>query len=227
MTTTTAASKAFTKGSPQGRLLKSSALWLLCLLPCALAAWQWQRGASRGAELAALAAAAARTPLPVDALATAEPGRRAAFAGQLAGPALFWRQMDGRVRVWLPLRLADGRHLMVDAGQGEAGGELPARLSGSGSWQRWPRPFTLAGAVHGAAGEVDAPDTAALAVRYPGLLAGVLVMAPPLARLAASPLRPAFDPRRHYGYALQWLLLGLLLAPLAWRLTVSSRRTTP
>jgi surfeit locus 1 family protein len=178
--------------------------------------------------MAAYEAAALQTPqlLAEQSRSVAPDRRRVAVSGRVDGDVLLWQGAgkNGRpdYRIWLPLALSDGSMVMVDVGRLASGVRLPLlphTLRMSGHWQRWPQVLTLAGARLGDKGIVDAPSRAALLRRYGAALRpGVVVLESPLPGLAASPLKPAFDPQRHFAYALQWLLLGLLLLASAWRL---------
>ncbi|MBI3144783.1 MAG: SURF1 family protein [Pseudogulbenkiania sp.] len=195
---------------------------LLAGLPWLLSVWQWQRGEVRADQLAAFDTAGQR---PAAAL-LARPTRavpdmsRVRLHGQpVAAPLLLANTLlDGRpgVRVLVPVALADGSAVLVDRGwlaDTQAGltlPPLPAELDGR--WLPLPPRFTLPGAVSGTHGRVDAIDPAQLASRLGRpLRSGVVVLGQTAAPLHPWPARPPFDPRRHYGYALQWLLLGLCL----------------
>ncbi len=208
--------------------LKTSVIIGCCLLPFVLSLWQWQRGITRSAELAAVEAAALQSPQAMtaaDPLATAD-RRRVRVEGRVVGDVLLWQGtgLGGRpdYRVWLPVSLSDGSMVMVDAGRVAPDGRLPVlpqHVYGNGRWQPWPQLLTLSGARLGHQGVVDAPSREVLVSRYgTSLRAGVVVLEVPLAGLLASPFKPAFDPQRHFAYALQWLLLGVLLLAPAWRL---------
>ncbi|MGL6070281.1 SURF1 family cytochrome oxidase biogenesis protein [Craterilacuibacter sp.] len=222
------------KFAPGNISLKSSVIIGCCLLPFVLCAWQWQRGLARSAELAAYEAAALQAPqvLAEQGRAAQPDRRRVALSGRVVGDVLLWQGAgkNGRpdYRIWLPLALSDGSMVMVDVGRLAANTRLPLlphTLTVNGHWQRWPQVLTLSGARLGDKGIVDAPLRAALAGRYgEALRPGVVVLESPLPGLAASPLKPAFDPQRHFAYALQWLLLGLLLLVSAWRLFKPANR---
>lgn len=209
------------------------ALWLalLAALPCLLSVWQWQRGEVRAAQLAAFDAAGRRpaTALLARPVQAAPDTSRVRLRGQpVAEPVLLANSLrNGRpgVRVLVPLALADGSAVLVDRGwlaDAQAGRALPPLPSElEGHWMPLPQRFTLPGAVRGAWGRVDTVDPAQLARRLGRpLRAGVVVLGQAAAPLQAWSARPPFDPRRHYGYALQWLLLGLCLitgSALLWR----------
>jgi cytochrome oxidase assembly protein ShyY1 len=49
---------------------------------------------------------------------------------------------------------------------------------------------------------------------------GLLVEEPTQAPLKPWPVRPPYEPSRHYGYALQWVLIGLgflVAAGMTWK----------
>lgn len=204
---------------------------LLAGLPCFLSVWQWQRGEVRAAQLAAFDAAGRRpaTALLARPLPAAPDTSQVRLHGYAVGaPMLLANSLrDGRpgVRLLVPVALADGSAVLVDRGwlaEAQAGVRLPplpAELDGR--WMPLPQRFTLPGAVSGAGGRVDAVDPVQLAKRLGRpLRAGVVVLGQTATPLQPWPARPPFDPRRHYGYALQWLLLGLCLitgSVLLWR----------
>ena len=206
-----------------------NALWLmlLALLPLALAVWQYQRGEQRSAQLAAFERAANLPPRPLAEIALdAEPnGQRVWLTVRDSQPSLrvAGAVLDGRdgVREWQPVQLLDGSWVVVDRGWlprpvGIVSLPLPAgRLSGR--WVVRPTPYLLSKARLGVEGEVDALDWPRLSASLPGALrGGLVVLEPTLRPYTTWPVKPAFDPQRHYAYALQWLLLALCVALAAW-----------
>ncbi|WP_293230328.1 SURF1 family protein [Paludibacterium sp.] len=204
----------------------SSTLWALLLaamLTFGLAVWQWQRGADKARLIARFAAHADRVATLPAAMAALPDMRRVRIGGQPLGAALLLENSlldDGRagVRVLQPYRLTDGRAVLVDRGWLADGAVAapPRALDGAeGRWMPSPRRFTLPGAALAAAGRLDAIDWPALrrALGVP-LHDGVVVLAQAPAPLVPWPALPDIAPERHYGYALQWLLmsLGLLFA---------------
>ncbi|WP_189375129.1 SURF1 family cytochrome oxidase biogenesis protein [Vogesella alkaliphila] len=211
----------------RGRLRLAWLLWLLALLPFLLALWQWQRGQQRQAQLAHHEFNLRQAPQPLAALAasTAPAGQRAWLQVRGSEPEIRVANalLGGAsgIRIWQPVQLPDGSWVVVDRGwlRGPAAYVRiplpPLRLQGY--WLPRPQPYLLSGARVADRGEVDALDWAALARRLPGRLHdGLLVLDVTLPPLAPWPVRPPFDPQRHYAYALQWLLLGLCLITGAW-----------
>ncbi|RXZ44069.1 SURF1 family protein [Crenobacter cavernae] len=204
---------------PQRRSLIG--LWLLALLPFALAVWQWQRGESRAALLASYEAAT-RAPvgaLPAD-LQQRPDYRRVTVAGRPAGAPLWlanaWLGREAGVRQFQPLGLADGSVILIELGWLPA--NAPHRTIAlpdtplTGRWLPLPARYTLPGARIVNSGVTDAIDPATLAEGFgQPLRAGVVALERPPAPLKAWPTRPSFEPDRHYAYALQWLLIGLCL----------------
>lgn len=206
-------------------------LALLAGLPWLLSVWQWQRGEVRADQLAAFDAAGQRPAVtlltrPVRAVPDMS---RVRLHGQAVSASLLLANTllasSPGVRVLVPVALADGSAVLVDRGwlaDTQAGltlPPLPAELDGR--WMPLPQRFTLPGAVSGTQGRVDAIDPAQLASSLGRpLRSGVVVLGQTVSPLRPWPARPPFDPRRHYGYALQWLLLGLCLitgSVLLWR----------
>lgn len=204
---------------------------LLAGLPCLLSVWQWQRGEVRADQLAAFDTAGQHpaVTLPARPVGAVPDMSRVQLHGDVVAPPLLLANSlrDGRpgVRVLVPVALADGSVVLTDRGwlaEAQAGSTLPPLPTElDGRWMPLPQRFTLPGAVRGAQGRVDAIELAQLAKRLGRpLRAGVVVLGQTAAPLQAWPARPPFDPRRHYGYALQWLLLGLCLitgSVLLWR----------
>ncbi|WP_245622687.1 SURF1 family protein [Gulbenkiania indica] len=219
-------------GSPIPRRSRAgAALFLLALLPFALAVWQWQRGESRSALLSAYEAAATLPAVPLVSLGphAVPDGRPVALMGRPAGAPLWLDNslQAGRpgVRLWQPWLLPDGTAVVVDRGwlpAQDATQRLPP-LTGplEGQWVPLPQRFLLDGARRAAEGQIDALDAQALAERLGRpLRPGLVVLTTAVRPLVPSPVRPPFDPARHYGYAVQWLLMGLALTVAAfifWR----------
>ncbi|SMF34868.1 SURF1 family protein [Pseudogulbenkiania subflava] len=217
----------------KSRAWQALGLALLAGVPGLLSVWQWQRGEVRSAQLAAFDAAARRPAelLQTRALSAVPDMSRVQLHGRPAAASLLLANslLEGLpgVRVLVPLALADGSAVLVDRGwlaDAQAGTPLPplpARLDGR--WMPLPQRFTLPGALRGTQGRVDDVDPVQLARRLGRpLRGGVVVLGETTAPLQVWPARPPFDPRRHYGYALQWLLLGLCLiagSVLLWRRT--------
>ncbi|SCK13927.1 Cytochrome oxidase assembly protein ShyY1 [Vogesella sp. LIG4] len=195
-------------------------------MPLALAVWQYQRGEQRTAQLAAFERAANLPPRHLAEIALqAEPnGQRVWLTVRDSKPSVriagaLLDERDG-VREWQAVQLLDGSWVVVDRGWlprpvGIMSLPLPVgRLSGR--WVPHPRPYLLSKARIGLEGEVDALDWAALAASLPGHLRdGLVVLEPTLRPYTTWPVKPAFDPQRHYAYALQWLLMALCMVVLA------------
>ncbi|GGY15483.1 SURF1 family cytochrome oxidase biogenesis protein [Paludibacterium paludis] len=193
-------------------------LLAMALLPFFLSAWQWRRAEARTAALAAYDAAARRAPVPVLSLPAEHlpQGERVSLAGPVVG-APAWldnvtlNERHGALLLY-PVRLADHSIILVAPGWVETGRPialppLPAALTGR--WVGVPRHFTLPGAVAGSSGRVDALDAHELSRRLGGVVRpGVVALDAAPAPLATWSPRPPYDPSRHAGYALQWLLMG-------------------
>lgn len=200
-------------------------IWLLIpvLLPFVLAIWQWQRGEARSAQLAQLEAMVRQPPQDLARRwqAGEQPaGQPVIFSIVAVGAAIrLPALLDGRqgMREWRAARLADGRWLVLDRGWLA----LPASFTEiplpagtyHGYWVARPQPYLLRGAKVATSGDVDALDWQGLAqaLKSP-LLPGLVLLAPTVRPFRPWPLRPGFDPQRHYAYAVQWLLLGICLS---------------
>lgn len=193
-------------------------LLLLVLLPFVLAYWQWQRGLQKEAQERTLAAAQQSRPVQLlDFPVPARPsGRRVELVGIPYGEPLRLAnsQLDGvpGVRVWQPLLLTDGTAVLAELGwlPADHGGALPTLSDHlAGLWVVEPRRMTLGGARIAAKGEIDALDRDALQ-RELGrpLRQGLVRLSPVPAPLRPWPVRNGMEPARHYGYAVQWGLLG-------------------
>ena len=192
---------------------------MMICLTLLLAVWQYQRGSSRAELLHQYDLAAQQAAQPINQLHSDPAGQRISLSGVPAGPALllqnsYQNQVAG-VRVIQPLRLNDGSTLLVDRGwlpDSQAvsvppwpGGQTTAR------WLPRPQRFVLPGALHATAGVTDALDDQLLSTRYPTLHPGLALLEHPIAPLQPWPAKPAWQPQRHYAYALQWLLMSLAL----------------
>lgn len=195
----------------------------MAVLPFFLAAWQWQRAQEKSELLRSLTSAIGVPPVSLiyrEARPQPEFSRVALPGAQPAGPALllensYLGEVKGR-RMLQPWRLEDGAMALLDLGWLADGVTPPAvdpkTLTLRGHWMPLPRHFVLPGAVAGVEGRVDAIDMAALRQRYPGHWhQGVVVLEHSPDPLRHWPVLPEFMPERHYAYAAQWLLLGLLL----------------
>lgn len=201
-------------------MLPGILLILFALLPFVLCLWQYQRGVAREAALQAFASAATLPPVSLTTLpVTASPeGQPVSLVATPAAPVIRLANVSVDERPGLlvlqPVRLEDGSVVLLAPGMALHDDDrvppLPPRLAGR--WVALPRHFTLPGAVTGVAGRVDVVDVAALARRLAApLRQGMVVMGTAPAPLLSWPARPPGDPARHYGYALQWLLMGLCL----------------
>ncbi|WP_082150820.1 SURF1 family protein [Chromobacterium sp. LK1] len=195
----------------------------MALLPFLLAAWQWQRAQEKAELLRSLTSAIGVQPVSLlyrEASPQPEFTRVALPDAHPAGPVLqlensYLGEVKGR-RVLQPWRLSDGAMALVDLGWLADGVTLPAidplALTLRGHWMPLPRHFVLPGAVAGIQGRVDSIDMTALRQRYSGPWhQGVVVLEHSQDPLRHWPVLPEFMPERHYAYAAQWLLLGLLL----------------
>lgn len=195
----------------------------MAVLPFFLAAWQWQRAQEKAELLRSLTSAIGVPPVSLiyrEARPQPEFSRVALPGAQPAGPALllensYLGEVKGR-RMLQPWRLEDGAMALLDLGWLADGVTPPAvdpkTLTLRGHWMPLPRHFVLPGAVAGVEGRVDAIDMAVLRQRYPGHWhQGVVVLEHSPDPLRHWPVLPEFMPERHYAYAAQWLLLGLLL----------------
>ena len=143
------------------------------------------------------------------------------------------------VRVWTPLRLADGQRVMVDRGwtplpyeraQPPVNQLPPGMQTVSGLWRGLPEPaLKLAGDPCAPASWprlVQYPDAAALRCVLNGAVADGLLLLDPQwpggylrewrAALSAVP------PERHYAYAAQWFLFRITLLVLFVKLNLKS-----
>jgi cytochrome oxidase assembly protein ShyY1 len=223
-----------------------------CALTVYLGLWQLHRGAAKQALDRQYAAAAAQPPLELTAAAT-PPAVLAATRVSVHGEYLAERQLllDDQARgqtpgydVWTPLRLADGRLLIVNRGWVPAGPsrrELPplpapaGPLALSGLWRSLPEPGVRLG---GAACDPSRPSTqwprlvlyptaADLACFYgEPVLAGEVLLAPEAPGGFVREWRVSsagFPPARHYAYAAQWFAFALTLLVLFIKLNLKRR----
>lgn len=216
---------------PHRRLGLALLLVVCSALPFGLAYWQWQRGESRSAALAAFDQAALRPAVPFpNSPSDVMPGyQRVAIHGMPAGPALLlansYRDEMPGVRVIEPYRLEDGTMMLVEQGwqaQAQARQPLPTAMANpTGRWVPLPVRFTLSGAHIAAEGVTDALDLPMLVRRFNAPVRnGLLVEEPTPAPLKPWPIRPPYEPARNYSYALQWVLIGvgfLVAAGFAWK----------
>lgn len=232
----------------QRRWLRAIALALLFTLAClALARWQWDRRAERVAAIELVRSNYDRSPAALDAVlpagAASLPAERTwtpvAVSGQyLASSTLLVRHRqhgdDGYgYEVLVPLRLDDGRVLVVDRGwlapdpaTADAPSAVPAPPRGTVSAVvrlRPSEPVDGRGAPAGQVQAVDLPGTvrAGVAASAGAATAQRLVTAAygeledgteqpaPSARPPAAPLEPSQDEGPHLGYTVQWLLFAV------------------
>lgn len=217
------------------------ALMLLALLPFGLARWQWQRGQTRQAALAAYDAAASQAPAAFLSVPDNIPPdyRRVALHGRPGGHFLLlansFRGEEDGARLLQPYRLADGSWQLVELGwlplrRNSQGGQDPgialqalpsAPASLIGRWVPLPQRYTLAGARIVAEGMTDALDLGLLARQLHGPVRQGLVVSEQVAvPLQPWPVRPPFEPTRNFSYAGQWLLMGvglLVAGARSWR----------
>jgi cytochrome oxidase assembly protein ShyY1 len=217
------------QSKPRQRWL-AYALMVLALLPFGLARWQWQRGQTRQAALAAYDAAASQSPTAILSVPDNMPPdyRRVMLSGRPGGHVLLlansFRGEEDGARLLQPYRLADGSWQLVELGwlplRRNAQGSLepsftlsslpsaPASLVGR--WVPLPQRYTLAGAHIAAEGLTDALDPVLLGKALHGpVRSGLVVDEHVPAPLQPWPVRPPFEPTRNFSYAGQWLLMGM------------------
>ncbi len=217
---------------------------LAIILFSSLGFWQLQRAADKHALIDAIErgaqARAIDLPYAPEAFGELE-YRRVRARGRFLRERQFLldnRLLDGRVGydVLTPLALDDGRTVLVDRGWIPAGPRRapqgPVAVDAAG-------PLTVTGriwrpdagiALGRAVAEAQGWPRTATRVDYEALeqaLGRPLVPAVIRAEqghpwaLTRRPLKPAFGPARHYGYALQWFALALTVlvttAVLRWR----------
>ncbi|MDF0604137.1 SURF1 family protein [Neisseriaceae bacterium TC5R-5] len=214
-------------GSPSQSRAKPKAwllLLVLALLPFVLAVWQWQRGQEKAVMLKSLTSALGTHPVSLVYRPASPPPEfsRVELAGaKPAGQILQLRnsyvgELSGR-RIFQPWRLKDESLVLVDLGWLVDGITLPqistADMRLQGHWMPVPHHFTLTGAISGWRGLVDNIDMSALQHAYAGPWhQGVVVLETAPDPLRSWPILRDFLPERHYAYALQWLLLGVVLS---------------
>lgn len=210
--------------------------WMLVVAAVALfaALGTWQLG--RGLAKIRLAAAAADTSAPAEALGagTAAPAamtlRRATVTGTYLADRQLLQQGQSHAHqpgqhVWTPLELRDGVLVVVDRGWVPASvppiAPPPGEVTLRGFWRALPEPGLRLG---DAAASCPAEKKYPLPVLYPTArdLACVLTrpVVPGLFLLdAAEPggfvrewANLGFPPERHYGYAFQWYALAAAAA---------------
>lgn len=223
-----------------------------CALTVHLGIWQLHRGEDKKALDRQYAEAAQQPPFELTA-ASAPPASLAAANVSVHGEYLADRQLllDDQVRgetagydVWTPLRLADGRLLIVNRGWiplGPSRHELPplpapagpVRLNGL--WRSLPEPgIRLGGAGCDPARPptqwprpVLYPTAADLACFYgEPVLAGEVLLAPGAADGFVREWRVSsegFPPARHYAYAAQWFAFALTLLVLFIKLNLKRK----
>lgn len=202
-----------------------------------LGTWQVQRGQAKERMLAERAAARQAEPraLPADDPASAY-GETVRVRGryltdsQLLLDNQVWEDRVG-YRVWTPLRLDDGRLVLVDRGwvpmgrdrSNPAQPEAPAGMvTAYGIWRALPEPGLRLAAPDACAQTawprvLNYPDHGQVACQFPdATVADGLLL---LAEDAAGGFPRDWDdaglpPMRHYGYAAQWYALALALLAL-------------
>lgn len=226
------------------RIGRFSAPWwgiALVLLACAgmlrLGVWQLDRAAGKRALLAQFEQAIETRPTQLQVGDSLREGeiRRVEASGYFdpARQMLLDNQSHEHVpgfRVWTPLKLDDGRLLIVDRGWLASGGQrqqLPdlsmtttqSRVTVSGYWRQWPRPGLRLGSP-----VCDVPAAWPLLVQYPSyreldclyaetLVDGLLLMDPglPDGYLRQWTAAPELSPDKHYLYAAQWFAFSATL----------------
>jgi surfeit locus 1 family protein len=220
----------------------------LCVVFVRLGEWQWQRGVHRQAEWDAFARGAdAPVPLAAQSLGSLPRFKRIAVTGRWDGAHQFLidNQSHGGLpgyAVLTPLRLADGRVLVVNRGW----------VPFTGSRARLPQIALLAGAPVTLTGRLDNLPVAGLALGHAAPMVGgswpKLTGFPTLADLATAlherlePWTLLLDPRsgdgyvrdwqppglsplRHWSYAIQWWGFAVTLT-IIWGI-MSARRQEP
>jgi len=203
----------------------------LVLLPTfiALGAWQMDRAVEKRQLFAAEAAAEHAPPVPVASLGASKMPLHAKAAGHYDHHLFL---LDNRVRnrragyeVLAPLRLEDGRGVLVDLGwvaQGASRRQLPTVHAPAGSVRvtglaltPQPPPFALSDRETFAVGWPKVVQTA-----VPSRLAEELgyrllpvVLYPDGSRVAAHEVAAmhSFGPSRHHAYAAQWFGFAVVL----------------
>lgn len=223
-----------------------------CALTAYLGLWQLHRGQAKQALDRQYAAAALQPPLPLNS-AAAPPATLAAVRVSVDGRYLADRQLllDDQVRgetpgydVWTPLRLADGRLLIVNRGwipPGASRSELPplpapaGTVSLNGLWRSLPEPGIRLGPACDPAQApapqwprtVLYPNVADLACLYgEPVLAGELLLAPEADGGFVREWKVSsngFPPARHYAYAAQWFAFALTLLALFLKLNLKRK----
>ncbi|MEX1080471.1 MAG: SURF1 family protein [Halofilum sp. (in: g-proteobacteria)] len=214
-----------------------------------LGTWQLQRASEKQALFDAIEQGAQRRaielPYAEEALAELE-YRRVHARGHFLSPRQFLldnRMLDGRVGydVLAPLRLDDGRTVLVDRGwvpagpqrepQGRVALDETGPLTVTGRLWR-PQPgIALGRAVTESEGwprTATRVDYAAFSEALGRTLVPAVIRAEgeqPWA-LTPRPLTPPFGPERHYGYAVQWFALALTVLVIAVVLTWRGRGKT-
>ena len=206
-------------------------LAMMALLPVlvTLGVWQFHRALEKERLFAAEAAAEQAVPLPVTSLPATNLPLHVSATGRY-GEQVFL--LDNRVRagragyeLLAPLRLADGRAVLVDRGwlsQGASRADLPAVAASRGvvtvtglALIPMPLPFSLSDREVFAPGwpkvvQTAVPQRLATVLGYPLL---PIVLYPDGSAVAADELAAmhAFGPERHRAYALQWFVMAAVL----------------
>lgn len=217
---------------------------ILVLLACAgmirLGVWQLDRAAGKRALLAQFEQALAAQPVKLEADEPLGEGqiRRVEASGYYdpQRQLLLDNQSHEHVpgyRVWTPLKLDDGRLLIIDRGWLASGGnrqQLPdlsmsgagQRVTVSGNLRQWPRPGMRLGAL-----DCHGPTVWPRIVQYPSypeldclyaetLVDGLLLLDPdqPDGYLRQWTAAPELSPDKHYLYAAQWFAFSATLLAL-------------
>lgn len=205
--------------------------------------WQHGRGQQKEALIARMLAAELAPPEQTLRLPAADPQlpRKVLVRGRFDAARQLLQDnqtLDRRpgYHVWTPLQTGGGQWLLVDRGwvpQNPDRSILPdlpvpaGTLELAGVWRALPRPgLRLAGAGCAAGAwprVVQYPDAADLACTLGEPVAEGLLLMDPQAEGGFArrwQVTPEMPPEKHYGYALQWFAMALVLGILFFKLNL-------